>query len=138
MGQYFYVFLRMQGNTVIRVFHKNTKLAILASEALLRETKKFNTSSEDWTWDLWFQVWHSPFWANLAIACKSDACRSWYSNALLILGESPRSKKWSGAWTEDRKGEYQTWNQRPQVQSSLEVTFCCWNFLFSCSKASDT
>ena len=36
-----------------------------------------------------------------------------------------------------QKGECWTWNQRSGVQSSLGVTFCYWNFLFSRSKASD-
>ena len=35
-----------------------------------------------------------------------------------------------------QKAECQTWHQRSQVQSSQEVKFCCWNFLFSPGKAS--
>ena len=37
---------------------------------------------------LWFQVQQSPFWTNLAFACKIETFRSLYSNALLILTKS--------------------------------------------------
>ena len=37
-----------------------------------QKQKKFSDemlgSSEDWTWDLWFQVQQTTFWANLACA----------------------------------------------------------------------
>ena len=36
-----------------------------------------------------------------------------------------------------QNGECWTWNQRSQVQSSPEVTFCKLNLLLSCSKVSD-
>ena len=39
-------------------------------------------------------------------------------------------------WYRIEKGECQTWSHRSQFQSSLEVTFCCWIFLFSHRKAS--
>ena len=55
---------------IIRGFHKLD--IILVIEPLLRKNKNFQqqnvTSSEDWPWDLWFQVCHSPYWANLACA----------------------------------------------------------------------
>ena len=90
------------------------------------------TSDEDWTWDFWFQVWHSIFWANLALACKSETFQSLYSHALLILDESSKPKNWGSGWTDDsfkipsvahvrlaQKESVQTWNQMSQVQSSL-------------------
>ena len=115
-------------------FYQYTKLGYLHKHKLgnidISVNKKFQqpnvSSSEDWTWDLWFQVWHYPFWENLDLLVRL----------------------WSGAWTENRtedrtipytrlaqKVECPTWKHRSQAQSSLQVTFCCWNFLFSHSKA---
>ena len=62
-------------------------------------SNKMLSPSEDWTQDLWFQVQHSPFWANLALTCKTKTLGSLYSHALLILTKSPKSKS-NGAWTE--------------------------------------
>ena len=42
--------------------------------------------------NLWFQVQHSPFWTNLAFACKTKTLGSLYSHALLILTKSSKSK----------------------------------------------
>ena len=42
--------------------------------------------------NLWFQVQHSSFWANLAFACKTKTLGSLYSHALLILLKSSNSK----------------------------------------------
>ena len=60
-----------------RVFYKHTALAImpiLASEAFLRENKKFQyknaTPVNIELLDLWFQVRHSPFLTYLAFTCK--------------------------------------------------------------------
>ena len=47
--------------------------------------------------NIWFQVQHSPFWANLAFACNTETLGSLYSHVLLIL---IKLKKLSGAWTE--------------------------------------
>ena len=38
--------------------------------------------------NLCFQVQHSPFWINLAFACKTETLGSPYSHALLILTKS--------------------------------------------------
>ena len=51
--------------------------------------------------NLWFQFQHSPFWTNLAFACKTETLGYLYSHALLILTKSSKSKKSSGVWTED-------------------------------------
>ena len=89
-------------------------MPILASEALLREHENFQwwniTPVSIEPLDLWFQVQHSPFYTNLAFACKTEtlgplynhapfytnlafACKtetlgSLYSHALLILTKS--------------------------------------------------
>ena len=42
--------------------------------------------------NLWFQVQHYPFWANLAFACKTETLGSLYSHALLILTYISESK----------------------------------------------
>ena len=42
--------------------------------------------------DLWFQVQHSPFWANLAFAYKTETLGSLFSHTLLILTKSSKSK----------------------------------------------
>ena len=42
--------------------------------------------------DIWFQVQHSPFWTNFAFACKTENLGSLYSQALLILTKSLKSK----------------------------------------------
>ena len=42
--------------------------------------------------NLWFQVQHSPFWANWAFACKTETLGSLYSRALLIPTKSFKSK----------------------------------------------
>ena len=38
--------------------------------------------------NLWFKVQHSPFYTNLAFACKTETLGSLYSHALLILTKS--------------------------------------------------
>ena len=38
--------------------------------------------------DLWFQVQHSPFWINLAFACKTETLGVLYGHALLMLTKS--------------------------------------------------
>ena len=42
--------------------------------------------------NLWFQVQHSPFWTNLAFACKTDTLGSLYSHALSILTKLSKFK----------------------------------------------
>ena len=42
--------------------------------------------------DLWFQVQNSPFWTNLAFACKTKTLGPLYSHALSILPKSSKSK----------------------------------------------
>ena len=42
--------------------------------------------------NLWFQVWHSPFWTNWAFACKMKTLGSLHSHALLIPNKSSKSK----------------------------------------------
>ena len=42
--------------------------------------------------DLWSQVQHAPLYTNLAFACKTETLNSLYSNALLILTKSSKSK----------------------------------------------
>ena len=42
--------------------------------------------------NLWFQVQHSPFWANLAFACETETLGSLKSHALLILTKPSKSK----------------------------------------------
>ena len=42
--------------------------------------------------NLWFQVQHSPFWANLVFACKTETLGSLYNHALLILTKSSKFK----------------------------------------------
>ena len=70
--------------------------------------------------NLWFQVQHSPFWTNLAFACKTETLGYLYSHAQLILTKSKNQ------WFMNRslkiyqvanarltqKGECWTWNQR--------------------------
>ena len=74
-------------------------MPILASEALPHENKKIQwlyvTPSGDRTQafhNFWFQVQHSPFWTNLAFACKTETLGSLYSHALLILTKLAKSK----------------------------------------------
>ena len=80
-------------------------MPILASEALFRENKKNQLQNASLVsiepLDLWSQVQHAPLYTNLAFACKTETLSSLYSQALLILTKSSRSKsKLSGAWTE--------------------------------------
>ena len=42
--------------------------------------------------NLWFQVQHSPFWTNLAFACKTDTLGSLYIHAVSILTKSSKFK----------------------------------------------
>ena len=42
--------------------------------------------------NLWFQVQHSPFWANWEFACKNETLGSLYSHALLILTYTSESR----------------------------------------------
>ena len=42
--------------------------------------------------NLSFQVQHSPFWAKLAFACKTETLGFLSSHALLIATESSKSK----------------------------------------------
>ena len=42
--------------------------------------------------DLQFQFQNSPFWANLAFACKTEILGSLYSHALLIQAKSSKFK----------------------------------------------
>ena len=42
--------------------------------------------------NLWFQVQHSPFWANWAFVCKTETLGSLYSHALLIPTKSSKFK----------------------------------------------
>ena len=42
--------------------------------------------------NLWFQVQHYAFYANLTFACKTETLLSLYSHALLILLKSSKSK----------------------------------------------
>ena len=41
---------------------------------------------------LWFQVQHSPFWAKLALSCKTETLGSLYGHAQLILTKSSKPK----------------------------------------------
>ena len=99
-------------------------------------------------------VQHSPFWTNLAFASKTETLGSLYNNAPLILTKSSKSKNQvvyeqkfkdllssTCQISSERRGldlelEVQGFNTRCQT---LGLTFCYWNFLFSCSslKASD-
>ena len=42
--------------------------------------------------NLWFQVHHSPFWANWAFSCKTETLDSLCSHALLIPTKLSKSK----------------------------------------------
>ena len=55
------------------------------------------TANEGRAWDLWFQVQHSPFSANIAFACKTETLGFLYSHALMIQTKSSKSNKSSGA-----------------------------------------
>ena len=88
---------------------------------------------QDWTWDLSFQVWHSPYWAKLLSVHAPlhflDLDGSPRINRALLykhLSLRPTSKC--------QVNSERTWNHRSQVQSSLGVTFC-WNFLFHIVKS---
>ena len=101
--------------------------------------------------DLWFQVQHSPFWTNLVFACKTETLGSWYIHTVLILTKSYKSKnqvvheqKFKDLLSstcqispERRVLDLESDELEVWVQYSLGVTFCYWNFLFSCSKAFD-
>ena len=43
------------------------------------------------SYNLWFQVQHSPFSTNLSFTCKTETLGSLYSHALLILTKSSKS-----------------------------------------------
>ena len=86
-----------------RVFQKQTKLAInpiLALEALLQENKKEPIDKIlppvrielRPLINVWFQVQHSPFWTNLAFACKTETLGSLCNHVLLILTKSSKPK----------------------------------------------
>ena len=73
--------------------------------------------------NLWFQVQHSPFWANWVFACKTETLGSLYSHALLILTKSFKSRNQvmhehkfkdpvSSSCQISSEGECWTWNQR--------------------------
>ena len=106
-------------NSVVFFTHqaKLAIMSILASEALLRENKKFL-----WVFNL--GPLGSPFWANLAFACK------------LILFSS-KSKNLSSTYQVDPESRVLDLESEAWVLSSLGVTFCHWNFLFLHNKASD-
>ena len=95
--------------------------------------------------NLWFQVQHSSFGTNLAIACETETLRSLYSHALLIptkrskskVGQERSLKIYSVAHASlALKGEFWTWNQR-LWETQVGRTFCHCFFLVSCSKVSD-
>ena len=70
-------------------------MSILASKALLREKKirlQNVTLVSIELVDLWFQVQYSPFWTNLAFACKTETLGSLYRHTLLILTKASKSK----------------------------------------------
>ena len=74
-------------------------MSILAFLSLRSENKKCQwqnvTPSGNRTQasnNLWLQVQHFPFWTNLAFACKTESLGSLYSNAVLILTQSSKSK----------------------------------------------
>ena len=71
-------------------------MAIVASEALFLENKKFQLQNATLVsiepLDLWFQVQHAPLYTNLAFACKTETLSSLYSHALFILTKSSKSK----------------------------------------------
>ena len=47
--------------------------------------------------NLWFQIQHCPFWANMTFACNTETLGNLYSHALLVLTKIQKS---SGAWIE--------------------------------------
>ena len=97
-------------------FHKNTKLAILALRGFTIWNKKFQTTKCYPQWGLNLRRMISgPFWANLAFACRSETLRCLYR------GQFSRVRRVSDLESE--------------VPGSIliGVTFCYWNFLFSCT-----
>ena len=64
-------------------------MAILASEALLRENNPVTNGASH---SLWFQAQYYPFYTNLTFACKTETLGSLYNHALLILLKSSKSK----------------------------------------------
>ena len=85
-----------------QVFHKHTTLAIMPKWHQRLYYVKTKKSSDKMLppvridprplMSLWFQVQHSPFWANLTFACKTETLGSLYSHALLILTKWCKSK----------------------------------------------
>ena len=78
--------------------HKNGNNANIGVEALLCENKKssekcyYNGNRTQTSYNLLFQVQHSPFWTKLTFACKTETLVSLYNHVLLILTESSESK----------------------------------------------
>ena len=84
------------------------------------------------------QVYHYPFWANLACAKLKLLFKH---HLILDFADLVRINR---AWLYKeanakltKKGECWNWNQRSRGSILTGVTFCYWNFLFSWSKVSD-
>ena len=69
-----------------------TIMPILASQALFRENKKFQSQNVTPVSFEPFQVQHAPLYTNLTFACKTETLGSLYSHALLIPLKSSKSK----------------------------------------------
>ena len=137
----------------IRGFSKLPSLAmmpILASEAFTTWKQKIPVTKcyPQWVLNCWFQVQHSPFWTNLAFACKTETLGCVYSRALdsnqvqknqWFMNKSLKISQVANARL-TQKGECWTWNQRLIRSPGSILTgsnIFHKNFLFSCSKASD-